>query len=116
MRREKQETTPAAPTRIVKKPYLADVAGYKRQVMVCECDDGKTYTFYALAKIIGIVYGSLIQRLRVYSWESPLILMPKSSPGLAIDGGPMRDTSGKSGNAAWRGLSNKPRGGVLLLG
>ena len=87
MQQQKQQTKPAGPTRIIKKPALATVAGYKRQVMICETDDGERYTLYALAKHIGIAYSSLIQRLRVYGWESDLILLPKSGPGLAIDGG-----------------------------
>ena len=110
-RKNKQQKSSAKekPTLITEKPCLARVAGHRNKVKVCLCDDGQLYTLSALAELIGVAYPSLIQRLRIYGWGSPLVLMPKSSPGLSIDGKPMRNNNGGNGNAAWRALSNTAR-------
>lgn len=97
------------PTRIIEKPFMQYVQGYRYKMMVCRCDNGITYTMGGLAELIGIRYQSLVQRIRIYGYDSDFILQGKAVPGCRIDGQKFDRLADGSGNKAWRRLDCRPR-------
>jgi hypothetical protein len=96
------------PTRIVKEPYRERIVGYGHKVLQIECDNGKTYSIYLMAKLLDITPSALFCRIRQHGWDSPFILQPRAGNGLGLDGKPtkkMRPTD----NGPLCNLSNKPR-------
>lgn len=97
------------PIRIVKEPYRGHAPGYGNMVKLYLCDDGKIYTIYALAEMCKVSPQTLFQRIRIYGWMSELILKPKATPGLNLEGKSFVNNNGDSGNEAWEALSTKTR-------
>lgn len=99
-----------APTRIISQPYKKKIPGHVNKVLVCDCNDGQTYSVYDLAALKNISYQAMIQRLRIMGWEHPDILGDKAERGFTICGKAVQKAGKKSGNAAWDALSRtQPR-------
>ena len=75
-----------------------------------DCDDGKTYTSNALARIVGLAKGaSLVQRLAKMDWDSPWLLAPPAKRGFSLTG----EAAKNAGSAEWASLSGKDRSANL---
>ena len=103
-------TTPSIkPTRVIRPPRRVTLPSGQK-TWEFDCDDGKTYTSDALARIVGLAKGaSLVQRLSKMGWSSPWLLAPPAKRGFAITG----QAAKNAGSAEWASLSGKDRSANL---
>jgi len=67
------------PTRITKKPHIEP--GTRRGITLITCDDGVTYIGSELAKIRGMRWPTLRERLRRQDWRRKDILAARQVTG-----------------------------------
>ena len=80
-------TTPSIkPTRVIRPPRRVTLPSGQKTYEL-DCDDGKTYTSNALARIVGLAKGaSLVQRMPRMGWDSPTLLAPPAKRGFSLTG------------------------------